>query len=169
MSYDLSWLEEKSNEKSKNIHKDIENQKSLLHLDQKKKDSKLNIVSYKNTNNNIITYSNVNITINHQIIAITDEKIRNIVDRRLLKLLKFGLNHKLIPENLIQYFKEVGKSKLYELRRYFSDSKVLEIELILKFLLQNNIVKKEKNLFLELINIYIYLYITEHLIILGQK
>lgn len=101
--------------------------------------SKSNFVGYENKEYNTIPQSIINTSINHQVISITDEKIRNPINERLIKIVKIGLRHELTPKNVTQYFKEVGKSKLYELRRYFSDSNASEIEQMIKFFLHNKI------------------------------
>jgi len=60
-------------------------------------------------------------------------------------LVKIGLKHELSIENMIQYFKEVLKSKLYELKRYFSDSNLNEIKEMLDFLHKNGTLIKNKD------------------------
>jgi len=74
-----------------------------------------------------------------------DRKITSIINDRLLKLVSIGLRHELTIDNMIRYFKEVEKSKLYELKRYFSDSKLTEISKILDFLHKNGTLIKDKN------------------------
>ena len=74
-----------------------------------------------------------------------DQKIKEIVNERILKLLKIGLKHELTVENIKQYFKEVNKSKLYELRRYFSDSPISKIQEMIKFLYNTGVLVKGKD------------------------
>lgn len=74
-----------------------------------------------------------------------DNKINGIVNDRILKLVKLGLKHELTIENMIQYFKETKRLKLYNLTRYFSDAKPSEIENILKYLYNTEKLRKDKN------------------------
>ncbi len=74
-----------------------------------------------------------------------DDKINSIINERLLKLVKIGLKHELTIENIKEYFREVGKSKLYELRRYFSDSNLNNIKEMLDFLHKNKILIRDQN------------------------
>ena len=74
-----------------------------------------------------------------------DNKINNVVNDRILKLVKLGLKHELTIENLIQYFKETKRLKLYNLTRYFSDAKPSEIDQMLKFLYTTKVLRKDKN------------------------
>ena len=74
-----------------------------------------------------------------------DDKINSIVNERIIKLVKIGLKHELNIENMKQYFKEIGKSKLYELKRYFSDSKLSDISEMLEFLYKNKTLIRDKN------------------------
>lgn len=73
------------------------------------------------------------------------EKKFNDFNERMLKLMNIGLKHELTIENMIQYFKEIKKTKLYELRRYFSDSNSVEIERILKFLYTTGVISRDKD------------------------
>ena len=82
----------------------------------------------------------------HQIDAqIIDQKINELINERLLKLVKLGLKHELTFENMMQYFREVDKAKLYELKRFFSDSPGYKIEKMLKFLYTSGELKKDKD------------------------
>lgn len=74
-----------------------------------------------------------------------DTKINEIVNDRILKLVKIGLKHELTIENMLQYFRDVEMAKLYELKRYFSDSPGIKIEKMLKFLYTSGELKKDKN------------------------
>ena len=74
-----------------------------------------------------------------------DQKINERINERLLKLVKIALNHELTIDNMVLYFKQVNKTKLYELRRYFSDSSSYEIERMQKFLHSTGVIKKDKN------------------------
>lgn len=74
-----------------------------------------------------------------------DQMIEQKVNERLLKLVNIGLKHELSIENMLQYFREVAKTKLYELRRYFSDSTSAEIESILKYLYDSGKIRRDKN------------------------
>lgn len=76
---------------------------------------------------------------------IIDNKINEIVNDRILQLVKLGLKHELTIDNMIQYFREVEMAKLYELKRYFSDSPGYKIEKMLKFLYTSGELKKDKN------------------------
>lgn len=72
-------------------------------------------------------------------------EISNLINKRLLKLVKIGLKHELSIENFKQYFREIGKSKLYELRRYFSDSNLKDIKEMLDFLYKNGTLVRDRN------------------------
>lgn len=74
-----------------------------------------------------------------------DNKINETINDRILKLVKIGLKHELTIENMMQYFREVERGKLYELRRYFSDSPGYKIEKVLKFLYVSGELKKDKD------------------------
>ena len=74
-----------------------------------------------------------------------DRKLTNIINERLLKLVSIGLAHELSIENMIQYFKGVETSKLYELKRYFSDSNLIKIKEILDFLHNDGTLVKHAN------------------------
>jgi len=74
-----------------------------------------------------------------------DNKINGIVNDRILKLVKLGLKHELTLENLIQYFKETGKLKQYNLTRFFSDANPGEIDQMLKFLHTTKVLRKDRN------------------------
>ena len=74
-----------------------------------------------------------------------DNKINDVVNDRILRLVKLGLKHELTIENMIQYFKETRRLKLYNLTRYFSDAKPSEIENILKYLYSTGKLRKDKN------------------------
>ena len=74
-----------------------------------------------------------------------DQKLNDIVNERILKLIKIGLNHELTMDNLLQLFKEQSKLKLYNLTRYFSTAKPIEVETMLKYLFTSNMIKKDKN------------------------
>ena len=74
-----------------------------------------------------------------------DQMIEQKINERLLKLVNIGLKHELSIENMLQYFREVAKTKLYELRRYFSDSTSAEIESILKYLYESGKITRDKN------------------------
>lgn len=76
---------------------------------------------------------------------IIDNKINEIVNDRILKLVKLGLKHELTIENLIQHFKETGKLKQYNLTRFFSDANPGEIDQMLKFLYTTKILRKDRN------------------------
>lgn len=74
-----------------------------------------------------------------------DDKINSIINERIIELVKIGLKHELTIENMKQYFGEVGKSKLYELKRYFSDSKLSDISEMLEFLYKNGTLVRDRN------------------------
>ena len=74
-----------------------------------------------------------------------DNKINETVNDRILKLVKLGLKHELTIDNMLQYFREVEMAKLYELKRYFSDSPGYKIDKMLKFLYTSGELKKDKN------------------------
>jgi len=74
-----------------------------------------------------------------------DNKINEIVNDRILKLVKIGLKHELTIENMIQYFRETGKLKQYNLTRFFSNAKPGEIDQMLQFLYTTNVLRKDKN------------------------
>ena len=76
---------------------------------------------------------------------IIENKINDVVNDRILKLVKLGLKHELTIENMIQYFKETKRLKLYNLTRYFSDAKPSEIDQMLKFLYTTKVLRKDKN------------------------
>lgn len=85
------------------------------------------------------------ISYQEKILEITDQKINDVINERLLKLVKIGLKHELTIENMIRYFKETGKLKLYNLTRYFSDAKPKEIDKILSYLYKTGILSRDKN------------------------
>lgn len=74
-----------------------------------------------------------------------DQKLTEILNERILNLVKLGLKHELSMDNMIHYFKEVKKSKLYELRRYFSDSTSFEINKMLQYLHSTGVIKRDSN------------------------
>ena len=74
-----------------------------------------------------------------------DNKINETINDRILKLVKIGLKHELTIDNMLQYFREVEMAKLYELKRYFSDSSGYKIDQMLKFLYTSGELKKDKN------------------------
>jgi len=78
-------------------------------------------------------------------VNIIDDKINEVVNDRILKLMKLGLKHELTIDNMLQYFREVEMTKLYELKRYFSDSPGIKIEKMLKFLYTSGELKRDKN------------------------
>lgn len=73
------------------------------------------------------------------------EKRFNEFNERQLKLLRIGLKHEFTIENMMIYFKEIKKTKLYELRRYFSDSSSFEIDKMLKYFYSTGVVIKDKD------------------------
>ena len=83
--------------------------------------------------------------IDNKISELTTAKINKIVNERLIKLVKIGLKHELTIENMKQYFKEIGKSKFYELKRCFSDSNLTDISVMLNYLSKNGTLIKDKN------------------------
>ena len=74
-----------------------------------------------------------------------DTKIDALVNERILKLVQIGLKHELTIENMMQYFREVNKTKLYELKRYFSDSTISEIDNMLQYLYKSKVLTRDKN------------------------
>lgn len=74
-----------------------------------------------------------------------DNKINEIVNDRILKLVKLGLKHELTIENMIQYFKETKRLKLYNLTRYFSDANPGKIDQMLQFLYTTKVLRKDRN------------------------
>lgn len=74
-----------------------------------------------------------------------DNIIKNIVNERLLNLIQLGLTHELTIKNMKQYFKEIRKAKLYEVRRYFSNSKSKDINEIIQFLHKQKFLYKDRN------------------------
>ncbi|MHA1291374.1 MAG: hypothetical protein ACTSQJ_01750 [Promethearchaeota archaeon] len=74
-----------------------------------------------------------------------DNKINEIVNDRILKLVKLGLKHELTIENMIQYFKETKRLKLYNLTRYFSDASPGKIDQMLQFLYTTKVLRKDRN------------------------
>ena len=74
-----------------------------------------------------------------------DTKIDALVNERIIKLVKIGLKHELTIETMKQYFREVNKSKLYELKRYFSDSQLSEISNMLQYLFKQGILTRDVN------------------------
>ena len=63
----------------------------------------------------------------------------------ILSLAAIGKKHILNEENLIQYFKEVEKVKLYELKRYFHDNSSYQIKIQLNNLQKRKVLFKGKN------------------------
>jgi hypothetical protein len=111
-----------------------DNNQKVVHV-QYKKASKPNLKPKK-----LKTQINRSVDLN-----MIDNKINGIVNDRILKLVKLGLKHELTIENMIQYFKETKRLKLYNLTRYFSDAKPSEIENILKYLYNTEKLRKDKN------------------------
>ena len=74
-----------------------------------------------------------------------DSDINALVNERILRLVQIGLKHELTIENMMQYFREVNKSKLYELKRYFSDSQLSDISDMLQYLFKQKILKRDVN------------------------
>jgi len=74
-----------------------------------------------------------------------DSKIDAVVNERILKLVQIGLKHELTIENMMQYFREINKTKLYELGRYFSDSNISEINDMLQYLHKTGVLTRDKN------------------------
>lgn len=74
-----------------------------------------------------------------------DSDITALVNERILKLVQIGLKHELTIENMMQYFREVNKSKLYELKRYFSDSQLSDISDMLQYLFKQDLLKRDVN------------------------
>jgi len=74
-----------------------------------------------------------------------DQTLNGIVNKRIIKLVKIGLKHELTIENMMQYFQEVNKTKLYELKRYFSDSKLSDIDDMLQYLYKTGVLTRDKN------------------------
>lgn len=74
-----------------------------------------------------------------------DSNINALVNERFLKLVQIGLKHELTIENMMQYFREVNKSKLYELKRYFSYSQLSDISDILQYLFKQGILTRDVN------------------------
>ena len=54
-------------------------------------------------------------------------------------------HHELTEENIIKYFTEIKKAKLYELDRFFSMNRAHEIRKVLKSLLNQKIIFRGKN------------------------
>lgn len=106
-------------------------QKVAIHS--KKKDSKKSTLLHSAVQNSFVDSKKI------------DHKINELLNERLLKLVDLGLQHELTIENMIHYFKQVNKSKLYELRRYFSDSSSYEIDRMLKYLYSTGVIKRDKN------------------------
>jgi len=84
-------------------------------------------------------------TMDKKLIPDIDHKINEIVNERLLKLVSLGLKHELTIENMIQYFKETRKLKLYNLTRYFSDAKPGEVNNVLQYLYKTGVLTRDKN------------------------
>lgn len=74
-----------------------------------------------------------------------DQSLNGIVNKRIMKLVKIGLKHELTIDNIFQYFREVNKTKLYELKRYFSDAKLSDIDDMLQYLYKTGVLTRDKN------------------------
>ena len=74
-----------------------------------------------------------------------DQKINEIVNERILKLVSIGLKHELTIENMTRYFRETRKLKLYNLVRYFSDANPGEVNEMLQYLHKTGILSRDQN------------------------
>ena len=74
-----------------------------------------------------------------------DHKINELVNERILKLVSIGMKHELTMETMMQYFREVNKTKLYELGRYFSDSKLSDIDDMLQEIYKKGVLIRDKD------------------------
>lgn len=75
-----------------------------------------------------------------------DQKINEKINERLLKLLRIGVKHELTFENLENYIKtHEKKTKLYKLADYFAESKLYEIEKMLKYLYSTGVIGRDSN------------------------
>jgi len=81
----------------------------------------------------------------NEIMLRIDQKINEIVNERILKLVKIGIVHELTMENMINFFKQTGKLKLYELKRFFSEASSNEIDGVLQYLYSSGILVRDKN------------------------
>jgi len=79
------------------------------------------------------------------LISDIDQSLNGIVNQRIMKLVKIGLKHELTIENMMQYFREVNKTKLYELKRYFSDSQLSDISNMLQYLFKSGALTRDVN------------------------
>ena len=79
------------------------------------------------------------------LISDIDQSLNGIVNKRIMKLVKIGLKHELTIENMMQYFREVNKTKLYELKRYFSDSQLSDISNMLQYLFKSGALTRDVN------------------------
>ncbi|MFW9973416.1 MAG: hypothetical protein ACFFDF_24745 [Candidatus Odinarchaeota archaeon] len=78
-----------------------------------------------------------------------DQKINELVNERLLKLVKSGLRHELTQENLLRYIKTHTGTKEYKLADFF-DADIHEIKRMVKYLHSTGVIKKDKNNFYHL-------------------
>ena len=80
------------------------------------------------------------------VIAIMVEK-KGCIDNleEILSLAVIGKKHILNEQNLIQYFKEVEKAKLYELKRHFHENTSYQIKNQLDHLQERKLLSKGKN------------------------
>ncbi|MFW9972980.1 MAG: hypothetical protein ACFFDF_22535 [Candidatus Odinarchaeota archaeon] len=76
--------------------------------------------------------------------GIIDQKINELVNKRLLKLVKSGLKHELTIENLVKYIKTHNGTKQYKLADYF-EADIHEIERMIKYLHSSGVIKKDAN------------------------
>ncbi len=75
-----------------------------------------------------------------------DQKINELVNERLLKLVNLGLTHELTIENLKKYIRShKNKTKLYKLSDYFSEAYLSEISEMLDFLLKTRVITRNKH------------------------
>lgn len=80
-----------------------------------------------------------------KLISEIDQKIDSVVNERILKLVQIGLKHELTIDNMFQYFREINKTKLYELKRYFSDAKLSDIDDMLQYLYKTGVLTRDSN------------------------
>jgi len=75
-----------------------------------------------------------------------DHKINELLNERLLKLVKSGLKHELTRDNLLKYIKTHKGTKTYKLADFF-DANINKIEKIVKDFHSKGIIRKDKNNF----------------------
>ena len=78
--------------------------------------------------------------------ALIDKSINEVVNERILKLLRIGITHEFTLENLKRYIiTHNGKTKLYKLADYFADKDLSEIERGLKYFYSIGDVRRDSN------------------------